>query len=148
MMKQDVLVSIRGLQFSGDTDDPLLETITSGQYQQKNGNHYLIYEEIMEGTTDKVKNILKFSKDRLHMSKSGCVNVTMDFEKGRKSYSTYHTPFGDLMLGIETTEIRLQEQEDSITCHIAYGLDVNYEFLSDCEITIKATNKENGLKLM
>lgn len=147
-MKKDVLISIKGLQFNGEAEDEELETITRGQYQEKNGSHYLIFEEIQEGTTEKIKSILKFSEDRLHMSKSGCVNVTMDFEKSRKSFSTYHTPFGDLMLGIDTTDIHLDEKDDTLNLVVDYGLEVNYEHLADCHIAITATNKENGLKLM
>lgn len=147
-MKKDVLISIRGLQFHGEAEDEELETITSGVYQQKNGSHYLIFEEVVEGSSEKIKSILKFSEDRLHMSKSGGVNVTMDFEKSRKSFSTYHTPFGDLMLGIDTTDIHLDEKEDMLDLMVEYGLEVNYEHLADCHISIKATNKENGLKLM
>ena len=52
-MTRDVLVRISGLQaVDGDTND--VEIITTGDYFLKNGKHYVIYEEMMEGVIEKV----------------------------------------------------------------------------------------------
>lgn len=140
-MKKAVNISIRGLQLDQQNGQDEIETILSGEYFEKNGNHYLIYEEIQEGTKNPTKNVLKFSQNRLHMSKSGEVNVQMEFEKDRKSVTTYHTPFGNLLLGIDTTSIELKQLEEELALEVCYGLEVNSEFLAECRISIKATNR-------
>ena len=50
-MTKDVLISISGVQLlEGDTND--VELITAGDYYNKNGKHYIRYEEIQEGVED------------------------------------------------------------------------------------------------
>ena len=44
-MTKDVLVSVRGTQFIGGSDDDSIEIITSGSYYNKYWRHYIIYEE-------------------------------------------------------------------------------------------------------
>ena len=47
-MTKDVLVSVRGAHIAdGETNN--LEVITAGSYYFKNGKHYIIYDEILEG---------------------------------------------------------------------------------------------------
>ena len=44
-MTKDVLIKISGLQaMDGDSDD--VEIITAGDYFQKNGKHYIVYEAV------------------------------------------------------------------------------------------------------
>ncbi len=57
-MTRDVLVRISGLQaVDGDTND--VEIITTGDYFLKNGKHYVVYEEMMEGFEGNVRNTVK-----------------------------------------------------------------------------------------
>lgn len=47
-MTRDVLVRISGLQLiDGEHDD--VEVITSGDYFWKNGKHYILYDEVIDG---------------------------------------------------------------------------------------------------
>lgn len=146
-MKKEVWITIKGLQFGQDTDGAEMETITYGEYYEKDGYHYLIFEESQEDTKEKNKSILKFNGNRLHMSKSGLVSVHMDFEQGQKNFSTYQTPFGGIMMGIDTYKVQLEEKKDEIHLMIEYDLEVNYEHLAKCHIEVTATEKENGVSL-
>ena len=57
-MTKDVLISISGVQLlEGDTND--VELITAGDYYNKNGKHYIRYEEIQEGGEDVIQNTIK-----------------------------------------------------------------------------------------
>ena len=47
-MTREVLVSISGVQIAeGDAGE--IEVITAGDYFLKNGNHYILYDEVQEG---------------------------------------------------------------------------------------------------
>ena len=59
-MTKDVLIAIRGMQFEGAEDPESIEVIQKGQYYQRNGSHYLVYEEPVEGTNDVILNRIKF----------------------------------------------------------------------------------------
>ena len=49
-MTKDVLITISGIQMI-DEEDSDVEMIVRGDYYQKNGKHYILYEEMMEGFT-------------------------------------------------------------------------------------------------
>lgn len=143
-MKKEVLVAIAGLQFEF-SEDEALEVISSGEYYYRNGKHYVLYEELQEdengikgGIT---KNTLKISDTMIELKKSGFHNVVMTFEKGKKTVTCYQTPVGQLMIGIDTTGIYVQELEDGIVVDIRYMLDINYSHVSECVIKIKIVER-------
>ncbi|MBO5210123.1 MAG: DUF1934 domain-containing protein [Lachnospiraceae bacterium] len=142
-MTKDVLVSLRGLQFEQSGEDPeQIETITVGNYYEKNGKHYVIYDEITEGFEELTKNRMKFNEQFLELTRTGLVNVHMVFEKNRKNMTSYQTPYGNIMIGIDTKQIQIDEQDDRIMVTVEYALDMNYEFLADCKIVLEIRSKE------
>ena len=78
-MTKDVLLFIKGLQFESEDETNDLETVTAAEYYKKNNNHYVIYEEAMEGFRDTTKNIIKWNGQILDLTKKGLVNVHMIF---------------------------------------------------------------------
>ena len=56
-MTKDVLITISGIQMI-DEEDSDVEMIVRGDYYQKNGKHYILYEEMMEGFTGKVLSLI------------------------------------------------------------------------------------------
>lgn len=144
-MTQEVLLTLQGLQFDQREEDAdKIEMVTVGDYYKKNGKHYVIYEEVTEGFTQTTKNRLKFSEDMLELSRNGLVNMHMVFQENKKNLTNYNTPFGQILIGIDTKKIQIKEQKDNIVVDVDYSLDVNYEFLSDCHIKISICSKEKA----
>jgi len=141
-MTKDVLVKISGLQFAGEEDSDSIEVITSGTYYKKNDKHYVLYEEVMEGTTDVTKNVIKIGEDSMEVTRKGPANVHMVFEKDKKNVSYYYTPFGNLLIGIDAKSIQVEESEMDINVKVNYGLEINYEHVADCHITVDVKSKE------
>lgn len=135
-------MSIKGLQFDETGGDGEIETITAGQYYKKNGNHYLIYDEAMEGFSELTHNRIKWTNHSLDLTKKGVVNVHMVFEENQKNMTNYQTPFGDILIGIDTKSITVDEKDEEITIGVDYALEINYEFLADCSITMDIKNKD------
>ena len=142
-MTKEVLVSIKGMQFDGESGDTI-ETMNFAQYYLKNDGHYIIYDEMVEGESQVTKNILKFKGKTFEMTKRGLVNVHMVFEEGQKNMTNYSTPFGDILMGMDTSKVEISETEEGskLKITVEYALEVNYEFLADCtiEIDISARN--------
>ena len=61
----------------------------------------------------------------------------MLFEKDRIHTCAYQTPIGELMVGIHTNQLSIEEKEEEIKACIQYQLEVNGEHISHCEIRIK-----------
>jgi len=141
-MTKDVLVKISGLQFAGEEDSDAIEVITSGNYYMKNGKHYILYDEVLEGTTEVAKNVIKLGNGTMEVTKKGPTNMHMMFEKGKKNVSYYYTPFGSLLIGIDAKDIQIEETEQNINVEVKYGLEINYEHTADCNITVNVKSKE------
>lgn len=146
-MTKDVLISVKGLQFGEEEHEDELESITSGTYYYKNGSHYVIYEEASEGFEEISRNMLKFKEHEMSLTKKGLVNVQMAFEEKRKNMSNYNTPYGDIMIGIDTRGVEINESEEEIALQVDYALEVNYQHFADCKIDIRIRPKKSGMEL-
>lgn len=143
-MTKEVLVSISGLQFAEEMAEEPMEVITSGDYYKKNGKHYIIYDEVMEGFTETTKNIVKIGNGCLDITKRGVTNVHMMFEKDKKNLTYYYTPYGSLLIGIEARGVEVEETENDLFVVVDYALEVNYEHLADCKIKMNVKSKKAG----
>ena len=61
--------------------------------------------------------------------------------------TSYVTPFGNILIGIDTADIKIDESEDAISVNVEYTLDANYEHLADCKIEMNIKNREAGIEL-
>ena len=139
MMTKDVLLTISGLhydEFSGREDDnEPIEVITPAAYYLKNNKNYIIYEEVVEGMPGSIKNKIRISgEDQLEILKSGLSGTHMVFEKDKIHMTPYETPYGELLLGIYTKDLKVEESDDRINIRINYELDINGDKVADSEI--------------
>ncbi|MSS63277.1 DUF1934 domain-containing protein [Velocimicrobium porci] len=142
-MNKKVLVSISGLQ-TEIGDDEAIEIVSPGEYHQRDGKHYILYEEMHEdgeAESGVSKNLLKISPDYIELTKKGYANVNMVFEKDKKTMTYYQTPFGNLLIGLYTTNISIIEQKEGMIATIDYSLDINYDYVTDCNIKIKVMDR-------
>lgn len=153
-MTKDVLVSISGKHMgivsqpdevieAVGTDDDEIEVVTPASYYCRNGKHYIIYDEVMEGMPGMIKNKIKISgQDSLEIMKTGMSNSHMVFEKNKKNLTYYRTPYGQMLVGVNTRDMQISVKEDKIDVLVSYELDVNHEPLADCKIRMNITSKE------
>ena len=83
-----------------------------------------------------MKNIIKISQGSVDIITRGIASAHMQFEKDKKNLCCYTTPMGDLVIGIQTNKIRIDEREDSLKVNVEYSLDINYQHASDCSIMV------------
>ncbi len=133
-MNKDVIITVSGLDINSEDTDQI-EIVTTGKYINK-GSHGLVrFEEVVEalGVT---KNTIKFGEDHAEVSRSGAMEMYLYFYPGKKTTSDYKTPYGDMIVGINTTRYDYKEENDNIDIGIGYELSVNHEFLANCSIKI------------
>ena len=140
-MTKEVIITICGLQAGPDADGEPIEMITTGEYFYKNGKHYLIYEEVIEGESQTTKNRIKAAPDYMELTKKGAVSVHMVFDKSKKNLTHYYTPYGSLMIGIDAKEVLMKETEEEIDIEVNYALEINQEHAADCNIKINVKSK-------
>ena len=140
-MTKEVLLTISGLHYdiySGeekqDENEPI-EVITPATYYLKNGKHYVVYDEVVEGMPGTIKNMIRISEDGLlEISKSGLASTRMVFERDRINMTPYETPYGELMVGVYTKKMQVDVSEENIDVKVSYSLDINSEKVADCNI--------------
>lgn len=151
-MTKEVLVSISGKHID-IMDDPLqgyergddaIEVVTPASYYCKNGKHYIIYDEVLEGMAGTIKNKIKITgTDSIEIMKSGASSSHMIFERNRKNQTYYRTPYGQMLIGVNTKNMEVSVDDDRINVELDYELDVNHEPLADCKIRMDIMSKEN-----
>lgn len=144
-MTKQVLVSLRGeiTQASDrltEEEQSAIELTVTGTYYNKNGKHYVLYEEREEAALPPTKTRLIFDEMYLDMKKSGYLETTMVFDRDKEQHSYYATPYGKLLLGIVTKEYRMSEEAQSLNVRIGYELYVNGEHVSNhtLEVCVKS----------
>ena len=140
-MTKDVIIRICGLQAGPETDGEPIEMIVTGEYFYKNNKHYILYEEVTEGESQITKNRIKISDGKMELTKNGVVNVHMVFEENVKNITHYYTPYGSLTMGIDGKKVDIKESEEEMDIAVEYGLEMNQEFVADCNITINIKSK-------
>lgn len=139
-MTKDVLVSISGAHMvNGESDD--VSVITAGTYYLKNGKHYILYDELIEGVEEAVRNTIKVGDNTVEIIKNGSVRSHMIFEQEKTNICCYAMPFGQMMVGVNTDDIVIEESPDRLLVEIEYSLEVNYETVSQCHIMIDIRSK-------
>lgn len=138
-MKSDVLVTIRGKQSDGVQQDTI-ETIQSGHYRHVGISDVVSYEETVldeqAEPTISNRNLLKIQPDLVILNKRGLVQTKMEFAEGQSFHGFYQTPYGVFDMVIQTNKLSVDKEEHKMTLHIQYRLELNGEFISDCELEI------------
>ncbi|MGN0362083.1 MAG: DUF1934 domain-containing protein [Bilifractor sp.] len=144
-MEKDVIISLKGFQHipSNERAEPV-EVLVPGTYFNKNGQHYVVYDELHEGTHEQTHNILKFTENRLLVHKKGTVDVEMLFEKEKRTSASYQTPFGLMNMQISATSFSLKEQEKRIDYKVGYSLTIEQGVTAECEIEIRIEARHGG----
>ena len=134
-MTKDVLVSISGKHIDimddpvegYETGDDAIEVVTPASYYCRNGKHYILYDEVLEGMAGTIKNKIKITgTDSLEIMKSGVSSSHMVFEKNKKNLTYYRTPYGQMLIGVNTRKMEINVDEDQIDILVDYELDVNH----------------------
>lgn len=155
-MTKDVLVSISGHHIDimvepEETPEAMesgrdaIEVVTPASYYCKGGKHYIIYDEVLEGMAGTIKNRIKITgTDSVEIVKSGLSSSHMIFEKNRKNLTYYRTPYGQMLVGVNTRNMEVSVEDDRINVQVDYELDVNHEPLADCKIRMDIVSKNSG----
>lgn len=134
-----------GADFSVQDEEDLIEVVTPANYYCKNGKHYIIYDEVVEGSGSTIKNKIKISgTDSLEIMKSGASNTHMVFERNKKNLTYYRTPYGQMLVGLNTKNMKVDVTEQAIRVQVDYELDVNHEPMADCKIRMNIVSKDSG----
>lgn len=141
-MTKDIILTISGLHATdGEQDDPV-ELISPGQYFQKNGKHYVLFEEVMEGIDGVIKSTIKFTEDRVELLRSGAASARMVFQKDQEHQTIYQTPMGPLSMSVYTDHIETELGEEQMNLEIHYSLKTEGIVITESTVCMNICQKE------
>ena len=145
MHKKKVLITITGQQ-NIDENIEEIQLVVSGLYYEKNGIKYLEYEEYdKKGLDEKIKCTIKINKNNsINLNKTGKYGSKLILEKKQHRLCLYGTEFGNISMGVYTSNISCYFEKNNATIHATYTLDLNSKLISTNKIliNIKETNNQ------
>ena len=145
-MMKDVWISISNRQNGGLQEEDTVLFDTAGSYYFNDGIGVLSYQESeltgLEGTRTSVM----VMPNQVVVDRDGMLTGRMVFREGAKDSYPYNTPYGQMMLGIDTHRIRHNFNENGGDVEIDYITDLAHTFVSrnKFRISVKEMEKANG----
>lgn len=141
-MAISVRIDVRNLQRQ-DEEQNIINYQTRGYLYQKGQATYLQYQEGAEGL-EGVQTTLKIEKNRVTLIRHGDISMKQIFEQGTRDEGMYHTPYGDLTLGTETTllEMMLAYEEGRIRIFYDLYLSGAISSVNTLEITYQSIQED------
>lgn len=128
MKKKDYVITIRGLQSYDDDDNVDIEMMAEGDFSIEDGKFFIDYDETeatgMEGT----KTTIEIDENYVSLTREGTVDTTLLFIEGRQTSSYYDTPYGTMMMGINTEKVDADLTENGGTVDVKYSMSMNNLF--------------------
>lgn len=143
-MEKPVIISIRGTQASEPGQEDVMELVTQGTLRGKEGDFSLSYQESeltgLEGTTT----TFHIEKDQITLTREGTLTSEMIFQVGKKHFSPYQTPFGGIILGVNTQKAFSDMSETGGSISIRYIMEVENERVGENSFEIQVSEPTPG----
>ena len=123
-MKQDVYLTIRGRQEYPEQEPEIIELITEGTMEFRNGGWDISYEESELTGLAGVTTTFRVEPGKVTLTRKGALKSQMVFQKNIPHESLYQMPFGALMLTVNATHLFYDIVPDGGVIDIIYTINI------------------------
>jgi len=123
-MKQEVTLSIQGRQTYQDQEPEIIELVTEGTMEFKNGGWDISYEESELTGLAGVTTTFRVEPGQVTLTRKGALNSTMIFQENVVHESLYQMPFGALMLSVKATSVFFDIVPDGGFIDLSYHINI------------------------
>ena len=141
-MKKTVVLSICGRQKYMDQDPDVIELVTEGTMEYRNGGWDIFYEETELTGLAGVTTIFRVEKDRIILTRSGKLHSQMVFQLGVSHNSLYRMEFGALMITVCANRIVVQLDECGGMIDLVYGIEIEQSTAGEVDYHLEIRAKE------
>ncbi len=134
---EKVIVKVRGEQTGADGETNAIEVVAEGRHYEKNGMHYVLYDDQMADET--ISTILRIEPDRLRLTRNGAIAQDQYFMNGMESTSEYRTPFGSMKLSVRTQNMEIAYGTVSGEIRVDYAMAINGMWQSNNSLSISVS---------
>ena len=123
-MKQAVMLSIRGRQSYDGHEPEVIELVTDGTMEFRDGGWNISYEETELTGLEGVTTVFRVEPGKVTLSRSGRLNSQMVFQQGVAHESLYQMEFGALMLTVLATSVYYDIVPDGGVIDLVYNISI------------------------
>ena len=123
-MKQEAVLTIRGRQSYQDQEPDVIELVTEGTLEQRDGGWDITYEESdLTGLTG-VTTTFRVEPGKIVLNRTGKLHSQMVFQEGVAHDSLYQMEFGALMVTVCANQVKYDITETGGTVDLVYGIEI------------------------
>lgn len=123
-MKRAVVLSIQGTQRYEDQEPEVIELVTEGTMDFRDGGWDISYEESALTGLEGVTTTFRVEPGTVILTRTGKLNSQMIFRQGERHDSLYQMEFGTLMLTVEAKFLYFDIVPDGGTIDLTYGISI------------------------
>jgi len=119
------MISIKGSPLPSANEDDSFELMTDGEYKREGGVSTFSYVESALTGLDGLLTTFNVEPDRVILSRGGEMSEDMIFSEKQKHHFLYETPYGSILMGIDTHSIVKNMRDDGGSLEIRYDIEVD-----------------------
>jgi uncharacterized beta-barrel protein YwiB (DUF1934 family) len=123
-MKNNVVLAIRGSQKYEDQEPEVIELVTEGTMEFRDGGWDICYEESALTGLEGVTTTFRVEPGTVILTRTGKLNSQMIFRQGVPHDSLYQMEFGALMLTVEAKFLYFDIVPDGGTIDLTYSISI------------------------
>ena len=123
-MKRTVVLSTQGTQRYEDQEPEVIELVTEGTMEFRNGGWDIAYEESALTGLEGVTTTFRVEPDQITLTRTGKLNSQMIFRQGERHDSLYQMEFGTLMLTVEAKFMYFDILPEGGSIDLTYGISI------------------------
>lgn len=123
-MKKNVSLAIRGSQRYQDQDPEVIELMTDGTMEFRNGGWDISYEETELTGMAGVTTTFRVEPGKVTLERTGALKSQMVFQENVVHESLYQMPFGALMLSVKATSVFFDILPDGGVIDLSYNIEI------------------------
>ena len=123
-MKQDVVLAIRGTQTYAGQEPDVIELVTEGTMEFRDGGWDISYEESELTGLAGVTTIFRVEPGKIILTRTGRLNSQMVFQPGVSHDSLYQMEFGTLMITVQASHVFFDILPDGGVIDLAYSINI------------------------
>lgn len=125
-MKTPVVLSIRGRQSYDGQEPEVIELVTEGTMEFRDGGWDVAYEESELTGLEGVTTVFRVEPGKVTLSRTGKLNSRMVFQQGITHYSLYQMEFGALLLSVQATSVYYDIVPDGGVIDLVYNISIEH----------------------
>ena len=123
-MKKEVALSIQGRQTYEDQPPEIIELVTDGTMEFRDGGWDISYEETELTGLAGVTTTFRVEPDKVTLTRKGALYSQMIFQKDIVHESLYQMPFGALMLSVKATSVFFDILPEGGVIDLSYNIEI------------------------